>query len=343
MARQNSSHLCQLRWLDCLLGEQFNRAAGHAAHVFCLGDIPLSSSRLHVGFLAAAAIVALRLGIGLHFYLEGTSKLQDPKPFTSYFLAAAKGPLAPQYKKMIWDADGLYRMDSKLAGAHWKGYASQASSHFGFDKDQSAAAAKLATSYEERLRAWLGSNSDEIEEYQLGLERRDKNAQQQVRQDLASLRAHDAKIESERNSLKMKVLPTIDNLWKDLENDINALATTEQYQKSGRLEIGKVGRRPLDSEFMDWFVPYFDTTVGVLLILGLFTRFAATAAGLFLLSVCLSQFPGSVGAAPIYYQGVEMLALFVLAAIGAGRFAGLDFLVTGLIRNCCGSKQGVKA
>lgn len=310
---------------------------------FCLGDTPLSSSRLQVGFLAAAAIVALRLGIGLHFYLEGTARLSNPKPFTSSFFGTAKGPFASQFKNMIWDADGLYRMDAKASAANWKGYASQATSHFGFDAKQKAAAEKLATTYEGRLKAWLGGNRDEIEEYYLGLKRRDANASQQVRKDLESLRAHDAKIDSERTSLRNKVLPTIDGMWKDLENDINALATPEQYAKSGRLEIGKVGRRPLDSEFMDWFIPYFDTTIGVLLILGLFTRVAATAAGLFLLSVCLSQFPGTPGAVPIYYQGVEMLALFALAAIGAGRFGGLDFFVTGLIRSCCGSKQGVKA
>jgi len=41
----------------------------------------------------------------------------------------------------------------------------------------------------------------------------------------------------------------------------------------------------------------------------------------------LTQWPGTPGAAPIYYQAIEMVAMLVLAAIGAGQFAGLDFVI----------------
>ena len=97
----------------------------------------------------------------------------------------------------------------------------------------------------------------------------------------------------------------------------------------------KVASRAFDSNFVDRWIPYFDIIVGACLILGLFTRPAALAGGLFLLSVCLSQWPLAYGATPIFYQGVEMLALFFLAAIGAGQFAGLDFILSGLWRTCC--------
>ena len=56
-------------------------------------------------------------------------------------------------------------------------------------------------------------------------------------------------------SSRAPVLATIDKLWKDLENDLNAIATDEQCKRHGRLAIGKVGRRPLDSELMDRLVP----------------------------------------------------------------------------------------
>ena len=60
--------------------------------------------------------------------------------------------------------------------------------------------------------------------------------------------------------------------------------------------------------------------------LGLLTPVAGLAAGLFLVSVVLTQFPGSHGSAPTYYQAIEMLGCFLLAFSDAGRYAGLDFL-----------------
>ena len=53
----------------------------------------------------------------------------------------------------------------------------------------------------------------------------------------------------------------------------------------------------------------------------------APSGALFLASVVATQWPGAEGAMPTYYQVVEMLALLVVAATGAGRFAGLDFFV----------------
>lgn len=73
-------------------------------------------------------------------------------------------------------------------------------------------------------------------------------------------------------------------------------------------------------------------SVGVCLLLGLFTRVAAVAGALFLLSVMLSQPPWVAGANTMffYYQLVEFAALLFLAAVGAGRWAGLDFIIQGL-------------
>jgi uncharacterized membrane protein YphA (DoxX/SURF4 family) len=66
-------------------------------------------------------------------------------------------------------------------------------------------------------------------------------------------------------------------------------------------------------------------SVGICLLLGLFTRLAAVVGALFLLSVIASQPPWVNGASPTYYQTVECAALFVLAGTGAGRWAGLDY------------------
>ena len=76
-------------------------------------------------------------------------------------------------------------------------------------------------------------------------------------------------------------------------------------------------------------MPWFDVAIGACLILGLFTRPAAILGAAFLASICVSQWPLSPGAVPIYNQAIEMLALFALAAIGAGRFFGLDAICYG--------------
>ena len=72
-------------------------------------------------------------------------------------------------------------------------------------------------------------------------------------------------------------------------------------------------------------IPWFDTIVGVLLILGLFTRLASGAAAAFLLSVILTQPPWIPGTTPTYLYAIELAACLVLFATCAGRIGGLDF------------------
>jgi uncharacterized membrane protein YphA (DoxX/SURF4 family) len=252
-------------------------------------------------------------------------------------MGSAKGPLANSYKQMVWDADGLYRLNYNYVQPHWDNFRNRITAHYRFDQAQAAKATEIFNDYTRRYAFLVNDKAADIEQYYAELKRRDENAAKPSRE-LASLRAHDARIAQDRATLIAPVLASIDKLSQDLENDLNALATPEQHQRHGRLELGHVGSRAFDSNFVDWLIPYFDMLVGACLILGLFTRPAAIAGGLFLLSVCLAQWPLAEGATPIYNQAVEMLALFFLAAIGAGQFAGLDFILSGVWRVCCGRK-----
>jgi uncharacterized membrane protein YphA (DoxX/SURF4 family) len=296
---------------------------------FASGGAKVTDSSYRIGWFAAAALVALRVGIGVHFLAEGLDKLADPKPFSAPFFGGAKGPLASVYKGLVWDPDGLYRLDSKTAEAEWDNFRNRLVGHYGFDEEQTKRAEAALSTYRSRLNQFIAANSDKIDEYYLRLERRKKNEQDPAR-NLASLQAHDAKINTELARLRGELVPTIDGLWRDLENDLNAIATQEQWVRHGRLAIGKPGRRSLDSLTLDAIIPYFNVAVGVCLILGVFTRVAALLGAAFLATVCATQWPGSPGAIPIYYQIVEMLALVVLAAIGAGRYLGIDYLLGGL-------------
>src|SRR5882724_2169778 len=189
----------------------------------------VSRSSYSITGLAAAAIVLLRVGIGVHFLSEGWTKLEKPKPFSAGFFGNAKGPLAPLYKNLVWDADGLFRLDLETTAAEWDAYRERIVAHYGFDDKQQKAAADTVKRYEGRLKQFLGGKNETIDEYRLWLERRDKNATDKSRQ-LASLQAHDARIAGEMRKLYAELVPPIDRVWKDLENDLNALATDEQWK-----------------------------------------------------------------------------------------------------------------
>lgn len=132
--------------------------------------------------------------------------------------------------------------------------------------------------------------------------------------------------------------------------DIRALS--EQFQ--GALhEIATEGQLATEGVYaipdrsamvVDILVKFTVLGVGVLLILGLFTRFASLVGIGFLLSVMSTQPPWVPGAETsyIYYQLVEVLALAVLMAMAAGYYGGLDFVIRGLRLRCCPPKQKIE-
>jgi uncharacterized membrane protein YphA (DoxX/SURF4 family) len=298
-------------------------------------------SRTQLGPLAAVVLVVLRVAIGLHFLAEGMDKIRGTRPFSSAgFLGNAKGPLAPLYQGLVNDPDGYRKLDADLAVAYWTKYRDQVARHYRFDGKQDQLTERLLARGEDRLKQFLDENEETLDEYYKQLERRDANAARPERQGMETLQTHDAKITGERMKLKGQLLSQVDALWKNVETDFNNVATEEQRQAAGGpLLIGKLPASGLSTDFVDVIIPWFDLLVGVCLILGLFTRTAAVLAGLFLASVCASQWPGYPGAAPIYYQSIEMLALFALAALGAGKVASVDSLL-GCCWKSCSTKRG---
>jgi len=286
-------------------------------------------------------VLALRVVIGWHFFKEGTGKLQDPKPFSANFFGAAKGPFASTYARLVWDADGTARFDPQATRIAWESFRDRAKNHYQFDADQIDQSQKIIDRRIEQLGTYLDANGAAISEYLWWVERRDQNQADPKRREyreVASLKGQADKLESKVKADRGPWLAEIDRLQRDFEREINGLATPQQRSR-GELRGGKPGRRWLDSEAIDKVIPYFDLTVGALLVVGLFTRLAALAGAGFLATVVLSQFPGSAGAAPSYYQAIEMVALICLAALGAGQFAGLDVVIRALRCKCCPPRQ----
>ncbi|MFM9116699.1 MAG: hypothetical protein ACKOU6_11125, partial [Planctomycetota bacterium] len=185
-------------------------------------------------------------------------------------------------------------------------------------------------------RAGLG---DDLEQYRNGQERVARERSDDARRTVPSLRGQTEKTEAKLKADRGKWLAELDKLALDLERDINSIARsgTDGGSKPS-LKVDKPGRTSLDSEGIDRFIPYFDLTIGVLLMIGLLVRPVALVAAAFLASVVASQWPGSYGAMPTYYQAVEMFALLALAAVNAGQCAGLDRILSSLFSLCCGPK-----
>ncbi len=93
-------------------------------------------------YLALTALLLMRVAIGFHFFKEGTTKLKDGDFTAEYFLAGAKGPLAPYFHSILDDHDGRDRLcikeeaddasgvgfDTELTFALWEDFADRANS-----------------------------------------------------------------------------------------------------------------------------------------------------------------------------------------------------------------------
>lgn len=330
------------------------------------------------------ALVALRLGVGWQFFREGVDKIHNG--FSSAgFLGVAKGPLAPLYRGMLTDPDGLALLDLKKTKSAWKDYADEAIDHyrFGYDLFEMADRVKLKRAMEAAkeektkreyavqisrlnrrieairqqdeqareilaeqlamLEAYFDEYEQDIAQYRKQLERRRRNQAPQI-VEVASLRGQADRIEADLRKDRAELLAPLNTLWDDYERAITWLAHEEQIDKHGLLELERPGGPTIVStNVVDAVVPWLDLAIGILLILGLCTRLTSIVAAAFLASIMITQWPGSIGAQPIYYQFNLMLALLVLAATGAGRWGGLDYFCSAICSRCCRSRTSTAA
>ncbi len=286
--------------------------------------VTLINAFRQLSLFGVIALIALRIGIGVHFYTEGIKKVRDPRPFSEPFFRSAKGRFASLYRSLVWDADGLARLDGKATEASWERYRERAANRYGLNENQRKQAQRAYERRLDQLNTWLADNKSDIQEYKQGLQRRARDYADVNRVEVAALKGQLDKLAAELDSKRRELTGPIDQLWQGYPEDLHRIGGAPA---GGPLRITKPGRRWIDSESIDSVVRYFDIAIGVLLFLGLFTRVAATLGALFLCSVIASQWPGSPGAIPVWSQLIEALGLFVLAATGAGRFAGLDFVI----------------
>jgi uncharacterized membrane protein YphA (DoxX/SURF4 family) len=116
-------------------------------------------------------------------------------------------------------------------------------------------------------------------------------------------------------------------------------APTEEYW------LGFVPKNWKAVDYIVWVTPWFLTVVGVLLMVGLFTRLSCFAAAGFLLLTYLTHMPLPWLPAPPNQEGsylfvnknlIEMVALLAIMTTRSGKWAGLD----GLVSWAFGRKRG---
>jgi len=146
--------------------------------------------------------------------------------------------------------------------------------------------------------------------------------------------------QGQRIATKSAETQTSGTEWLDdvqaMENQFYAdiVAAVDEDQRPPVSQVLGLGRQ----QTIDTVVTYLVLGVGVLLVLGLFTRIAAVGGALFTAAVIASQPPWAAGATPNWNTVIEFAALLVLAFSGAGRWAGLDFFVGALCGKCCKSR-----
>jgi uncharacterized membrane protein YphA (DoxX/SURF4 family) len=276
--------------------------------------------------LAIIALVILRVAVGWHFFKEGATKVKEGGFSSVGFLGAAVGPMSPYFHSMIPDYDGQIRTDKDTILARIDAFHGKAKSMYGFDADQSTQLERAVAKSKGNIADLFKQQEQVILEYKNGFDRNAFMDTDRARSGVASLAGQKTTIEQDWKSKIKPVLKEIDGTLNLLAVEAKSIAKPEQLQRAGVVKVTFGDEHLVETSTIDKIIPIFDMVVGILLVIGLLTPVAGIAAGLFLISVVLTQFPGAPGAAPTYYQAIEAAACFVLAFADAGRYAGLDFI-----------------
>ncbi len=348
-------------------------------------------------------LVALRLTIGWHFYMEGVSHHTDPTWSSEGFLRQAKGPLAANYQAMLptfhdWNrlvvapqpqddhtakvsdeeapakADAaekpssdkaaektadkagdkgkadkpahLYAAWLNKAKADWTEELDAFKTFYHLDAEQVKAAEKLLNDSVDQMGDTLADHENDIRLYRRLERRADDIAKAPGADVIPNMKARAAAVEhdplSERGVSGSAVVSAPPAAWQaeakgveQLFHDrLAALLTADQK---------KLGEMPSDAAKLhkvDTAVGWMLMIVGGCLIVGLFSRLAALVGALFLLSIICTQPPWIADTIPTYNQVVECVAMLALAALPAGRWAGLDYFIYRLVTSTCCKTAG---
>ncbi|HBU36576.1 MAG TPA: hypothetical protein DEB70_02110 [Planctomycetaceae bacterium] len=317
---------------------------------------------MRTAVLVTAALTFLRIVLGLHFFLEGSSHLRDPSWSSMGFRKAAVGPLSPFLKADLPETGDWKNTLGKVQDADPVTVANAAESWRSSLVEQWE---KLGERRENVLRAsgwtppenWSDMSSTAIDAADKKLAAMLDDAQAdlvsycreviRLQETEKSVMARDVPFMRERVSTKQRELAgqragwmeEADAVGRELVSAWNELLSTEDRRRAdAAIEPTRLWK-------LDRFVSWSLTTIGACLVIGLLTKFNAMGGVFFLLSVVASQPFWLPAAQNTYEQWVEIAGLLVLASAPLGAWAGIDaFLMPILqrycpIKMCCNSKK----
>ncbi len=299
------------------------------------------SSRNYPGFLGALFLVLLRIAIGWHFLAEGLEKYESTRygkqPFSAeIYLRNSIGPLAPQFRSMLPDADGLATLDPATLNSSWKETLERIANHYGFTADQKSKAKALLEQGNTWADVWFNAydNREAREKY----ERELKNVEQTERNPEALSYERERAWETRRTleGDRRKLTAPLIAKGQELADAIVALKTPEQQASAGNYAA------PLSFLAVEnWLTTYGLIAIGGCLILGFLTPLAAICAAAFLALLYLSippwpGLPPNPKAEGHYWivskNLVELFACLLIAVTASGHWIGLDALFFGARR-----------
>ncbi|MEX0939704.1 MAG: DoxX family protein [Pirellulales bacterium] len=220
----------------------------------------------------------------------------------------------------------------------WEETLREFNDEFKLKRDQQEAAAEVFDQRAAQLRYYLWDNWAGIAEYRHELWRLQQMRESGISSEVPFQEERIAGKSAETAGAPGKWVSGVQKIENGYFADLWQALSPEQQEAAKVASVHRLQERP--GETVDRVVTYVTLGVGVSLILGLFTRLGAVVGGLFLLSVLSTQPPWIAATELVYYQIVELVALFALAATPVGRWGGLDFFIHRLWANCCGGKGG---
>jgi uncharacterized membrane protein YphA (DoxX/SURF4 family) len=298
-------------------------------------------SRYYPGFLGAFFIILLRVAIGWHFLYEGWEKYESTRsgkePFSAeIYLRNATGPLAPYFRAMVPDVNGLAVLDPARLKAAWRDDVDRITNHFGFTQEQRAQAQTILDQDLRWADYWFSNPDNEEKRQKYYHDLRQVQTAERDPQALSfqSERAWDARrgVDADRRSLTAALLER----GKDLRDAVTKKATPEQLKSAGAPSLPWTGL-----ELQNLLTIYGLIAIGFCLIAGFLTPWAALGAAVFLAMIYLSMppwpgLPPNPRAEGHYWivskNLVELIACLVLATTPSGHWVGLDALFFGARR-----------
>ncbi|GHT44834.1 hypothetical protein FACS189454_03260 [Planctomycetales bacterium] len=332
--------------------------------------------------VAITLIVVLRIAIGWHYFYEGLHKFDPAEGFSAKgFLGVSKGPTAEFYYSFLPDLEGVNRLEIgtvtdaktnkevKTFVAYEKAwneyYAAYLKKFPKIEKDQKPEADAIFNRYLDSLRAGAGDTEKDIAGFKASLARyKDVKANVPNGAGFEEKRRWDQMMKYRGEAEKWTGM--LDKMGNGLQSDLGRLANPELAGQGGAIttdpERGIIAFVPnpfisTQMRAMDLAVMYGLSAIGLCMMLGFCNRLACLGGAVFLVNVVLTTFPvpGVYPALPaavgnfmfVSKDVVELIAMLFLAAIPAGRWAGLDWFLWHFFGKkyfgwldelCCGNK-----